>query len=30
VMFEDNRTDVVVVEPYSLSARFRNLDTPLW
>lgn len=30
VTFEDKRTDAVVVDPYSLSARFRDLDHPLW
>jgi hypothetical protein len=30
VMPEHQWADVVVVEPLSLSARFRNLDTPLW
>ena len=30
VMPEDNRSDSVMVDAYSLSERFRDLDVPLW
>ncbi len=30
VTSEDSRSDAVVVDPFSLSARFRTLDDPLW